>query len=248
MSLLRLLAAGRSLVGMKDTTSRYRMRTANLLPKFVSPKNPFATTPKTAPAKTEPAAVPTSPAPAASKPEPVKMETTPLFDCKPKQVTAAAKAPATPVSEAAIPAAAMPAPAPATKPRQAKPVAKGPVKLSVKVESKPAAPASVASPKKPASVGSWVKKINPLSYLPSREPSQKKSVKPGRAPVQGELSLEKVKVVRNDLSDADVEIIAARPAESIRENSSRESAITEAVPAWNRLTSGLIAAGQTLMH
>jgi hypothetical protein len=41
MSLVRLLAAGKSLVGLQDMESRYRMRRRNLLPKFGSSKNPF---------------------------------------------------------------------------------------------------------------------------------------------------------------------------------------------------------------
>lgn len=233
MSLLRLLTAGRSLVGMKEITSRYRMRTPNLLPKFISPKNPFAVASKTVPAKTAPpkpgpAAVSPVPAPASSGPEPVKMETAPLFDCKPKPAAAPVATP----------------PVAAAEPRQVKPAAKAPAR----VEPKPAAPAAIASPKKPAPISSWVKKINPLSYLPSRDPAAKKSARPARAPVQGELSLEKVKVVRNDLSDSDVEIVTVRPAASVQVNRPFEPAMTGTEPAWNRLTSGLLTAGQTLMH
>src|SRR5262249_235881 len=42
MSLVRLLTAGKSLIGIQEETSRYRMRAKNLLPKFGSDKNPFA--------------------------------------------------------------------------------------------------------------------------------------------------------------------------------------------------------------
>src|SRR5208337_421672 len=45
MSLLKLLATGRSLVGMRNTNSPYRMRAGQFLPKFGSPKNPFAPPP-----------------------------------------------------------------------------------------------------------------------------------------------------------------------------------------------------------
>ena len=43
-----------------------------------------------------------------------------------------------------------------------------------------------------------------------------KAVKPAiprltKLPVQGELSLDRIRVVRNDLSDADLEVLAARP-------------------------------------
>ena len=48
-------------------------------------------------------------------------------------------------------------------------------------------------------LGRWTLRANPF----------KSSSKPGRTPVvQGELSLDKVKVVRNDLSDADLELVA----------------------------------------
>jgi hypothetical protein len=60
-------------------------------------------------------------------------------------------------------------------------------------------------------------KLNPLAWLPKRKPAEPKSAiprfdKPGV--VQGELSLDNIKVIRNDLSDADVEVVPmkARPA------------------------------------
>ena len=52
MSLVKLLTAGKSLVGGQDVTSRYKMNKQMRLPKFVSPRNPFATEgkPEVAPA------------------------------------------------------------------------------------------------------------------------------------------------------------------------------------------------------
>src|SRR5207249_426760 len=41
MNLLRLLSAGRSLVGLKDSTARYRMSDPKAMPKFGSGSNPF---------------------------------------------------------------------------------------------------------------------------------------------------------------------------------------------------------------
>ena len=41
MNLLRLLSAGRSLVGLKDSTARYRMSDPKAMPKFGSGNNPF---------------------------------------------------------------------------------------------------------------------------------------------------------------------------------------------------------------
>jgi len=234
MSLLRLLAAGRSLVGMKDITARYRMRTAALLPKFGSPKNPFA-----APAKTEPKPRPgIAPAavPAQTKPEPVKMETVPLFDGKPKTPPAPA-APKTPVAPVK---------------------AKEPLRETIQparpeLKSMPARPATAA--RKPAAFGGWVTRINPLPLLRLLKPGANKSPKPrpARAAVQGELSLEKVKVVRNDLNDADVELLPARPTVTVSASSAISPVMTKTEPktgstTWNRLTSRLLGAGQSLTH
>lgn len=60
-------------------------------------------------------------------------------------------------------------------------------------------------------IGRWALKANPF----------KSSMKPApRAAVQGELSLDKVKVVRNDLSDSDLELVAAsKPAIAAGANS-----------------------------
>lgn len=49
-------------------------------------------------------------------------------------------------------------------------------------------------------LGRWTLRVNPFKTAP----------KPARAGVQGELSLEKVKVVRNDLSDSDLELVALK--------------------------------------
>ena len=48
-------------------------------------------------------------------------------------------------------------------------------------------------------LGRWTLRVNPFK-------SGAKPVAPG---VQGELSLDKVKVVRNDLTDSDLELVAA---------------------------------------
>jgi hypothetical protein len=82
-------------------------------------------------------------------------------------------------------------------------------------------------------LGRWTLKANPF----------KSSSKPAGQPVvQGELSLDKVKVVRNDLSDSDLELVAAtRRAE---QGGNVFAAATPAAPArevkplfWKRLRS-----------
>jgi hypothetical protein len=82
----------------------------------------------------------------------------------------------------------------------------------VKGEQQNPAPASVASVKKEIKMKTqklptvqkpmptWVSKLNPISIFRAPE-----SVTV--TPVQTELSLEKVQVLRNDLSDADVEVV-----------------------------------------
>src|SRR5260370_17800742 len=53
MRMVRLLAAGKSLVGAKDPGIRYRMTDPRALPKFGSARNPFRSKPKLEPAQTE---------------------------------------------------------------------------------------------------------------------------------------------------------------------------------------------------
>ena len=55
----------------------------------------------------------------------------------------------------------------------------------------------------------WISKLNPVSIFRAAPPTAS-----GATPVQVELSLEKVKVVHNDLSDAEVEVVPmkSRPA------------------------------------
>jgi hypothetical protein len=61
--------------------------------------------------------------------------------------------------------------------------------------------------------------VNPVAGLRKRGHSGNgRSSKPPRTAVQTELSLEKVKVVRNDLNETDLEVIAARPAPKIDKN------------------------------
>jgi len=76
-----------------------------------------------------------------------------------------------------------------------------------------------AEPAKPAAVvDGWLKKINPLVWFGNRKPAEPKPAIPRfkktHTPVQGELSLDNIKVMRNDLSETDVEVVPAkaRPA------------------------------------
>src|SRR3989442_10674443 len=68
----------------------------------------------------------------------------------------------------------------------------------------------VAAPAAPARATTWASKLNPASLFRSAPAAVDKNV----TAVQAELSLEKVKVIHNDLTDADVEIVPmkSRPA------------------------------------
>ena len=61
-----------------------------------------------------------------------------------------------------------------------------------------------------------VEAVKPLAFLPARKSAaQPAKARPVRTPVQAELSLERVKVVRNDLSDADLEVVSAKTPSSV---------------------------------
>jgi hypothetical protein len=217
MSLLRLLSTGKSLIGLKTTANPYRMRTENRLPRFNSEKNPFAPTPKAESAKP------------GSKAVSGKMETDPLFETEPK----AAPAPA-PAREAPVVAEAKPIEIPEAKKIEAKPVS-------------PAPAAIVAKPKIREALTGLVKKLNPAAYLPKRQPGPRAGRPKGARPVvQGELSLEKVRVLRNDLNDCDLELVSTKPATS----TGTAGTILPTMPGsrvttWGRLTSRIAGAMQT---
>ena len=79
----------------------------------------------------------------------------------------------------------------------AAPIKKAGPPVAAKTQKMPAWPA------RPARATSWASKLNPISMWRSPAPAAPSA--PG--PVQSELSLDSVKVVHNDLSDADVEVV-----------------------------------------
>ncbi|HEU5395805.1 MAG TPA: hypothetical protein VFV81_01465 [Verrucomicrobiae bacterium] len=72
-------------------------------------------------------------------------------------------------------------------------------------------------PEAPKAGPGWASKLNPMSLLRDTR-TEKKEVQAVQA-VQAELSLDKVKVVHNDLTDADVEVvpIKSRPQAEVPE-------------------------------
>lgn len=147
MSLGRLLATGKSLVGGQNSMSRYRPNKQMRLPKFVSPRNPFATEVKAEAAPTRPAATEQNP----SVPE--------------------------------------------------TPAVRGAGKESTKRAARFARLALAL-----CRAGEWWGKAKLAGRGKSAIPCFTKS------PVQSELRLDNVQVVRNDLSDADLEVVPVAPA------------------------------------
>jgi hypothetical protein len=230
MSLLRLLTSGKSLVGMQDTNSRYRMRTRNLLPKFGSGQNPFA-----APSKAS-----ASPKPA--EPDRAKLETASLFE---------PATPATPTPPKTI-AAKEPKKAVIPPVKAPEPV----IKLEAKAPAAPAASSKPAAPftptARPAKSGrwsDWIRKFNPASALPWKWGEMGGRKRPARRAVQTELTLDQVRVVRNDLSDTDFDIVPGRlmgmhsGASPILPHPQREEP-----RAWNRLTAKFLGAQHAEIH
>jgi len=179
MSLLRLLTAGRSLVSVRDTESRYRLTTQRLLPQFGSPMSPINP-----------------------------------FESSAGQV------------------------------------------LSSPGTSLPTAKLGEASPKARVwghARGSWLRvaglwsacRIWPgvLTLRLTEKPAKQRAIPPLlKCPVQGELSLDRVRVVRNDLSDADLEVMPARTSPAPAGLVGKSNARTEW--AWGRVARRLLPAGK----
>jgi len=177
MSLLRLLTAGKCLVGLQKTEVRYHLPGQEALPKFGSKKNPFRAT-----------ALPEPPEPAREREIPAQVNPLIQDDLDGKHETPRSIAAAGDSRAAVVPA----------DDGKKKPDGN---------ECKPSEPAA----RPPSAVKAFL--------LWGRAKKAKRTNIGGRSLVQGELSLEKVKVVRNDLSECDLEIVrrasqpTAQPAE-----------------------------------
>ncbi len=95
-------------------------------------------------------------------------------------------------------------------PKTKTPAPVAPVKKAASPWAKGQKPPEVTAGGATARATTWVSKLNPVSMFRNSSSGMDKFV----PAVQVELSLEKVKVVHNDLSDADVEIVPmkSRPA------------------------------------
>lgn len=186
MSLGRLLTAGKSLIGGQDGTSRYRLNKKMGLPKFVSPRNPFATE--------------------------IKAEAPPPRPVAPEQNQCAPKAPAV------------------------RAVAEGSLQRASLVARLALATRCAAE---------WLGKANPLARF-ANSAAAKKSAIPcfTNTPVQSELSLDKVRVVRNDLNDADLEIVPVAPVGGNPDLAKADECEPDG-KAWGRLGTRLLGSNHT---
>jgi hypothetical protein len=161
MSLLRLLTTGKSLVGVQETESRYRLTSQRLLPHFGAAKNPFGSSSKSSPAfrgrNSDPAGEST------------------LGKMGERHDVTASKRKPTSIQRERI--------------ASVKGIAGSCSTWSARLGQR------------------WAMRIKTLlgrAGAPSTQPVV------GRVPkqaVQGELSLDRIKVVRNDLCDADLEVV-----------------------------------------
>lgn len=264
MSLLRLLRAGKSLVG-RESSGHYRLLNGPALPKFGSDKNPFREPARTRQSRTRPEMPATVAAPVeSSNPEPMVAPSTQPVRCEssaavnPKRKTARKSVPEEKHSamKAEIKTAAAPDSEPASSPNQSVAAAgngsagsETPRHLSASPKKTVvAATASVlkAGARAAARLAQLNSKLNPVSWRTRAKGGARALPFTDKAMVQGELSLDRVKVVRNDLSDSDLEIVPAKKPTQVP-LPAPVLATAEKSPegAWGRMTGRLFGAGKS---
>ena len=206
MSLLRLLTAGKSLVGLRDGEHRYSVARRGLLPKFASKKNPFRASPG-----------------AEVGPSPDKELPSGLDQSKPSEVNSSN--------------------------------GDGPTALSTKphIESLAAQTAPLSSPHLREPIADDARRLSRVRWRAFLPWVGRRTQKPAiprfeKIMVQGELSLESVKVVRNDLSDSDLEVVPTQPVVPAPQPKQARPVITgsgENGSSWEQLTGRFLGAGKT---
>ena len=209
MSLLRLLTAGKSLVGVRDAESPYRLTHQRLLPRFGPTRNPFSGSGNSEPAQTEAR----SPGDDGGNGASGEGRGT-ANSCGPKAAALQKGAQDCTASTSA-----------------------GDHGSKAALRLRAAALLSGCQAKLTGLLG--------RARVKAAKPALLRFTKP---PVQGELSLDKIKVVRNDLSGADLEIVPARmptvPAASAQASLTEQRAgVVEST--WERVTTRFFGAGKT---
>lgn len=205
MSLLRLLATGKSLIGLKQGNGRYRVSRERLLPEFGGRSNPFRT----------------------------------RSDVEKEHVTAREGAERESSGVSASTSAALPVAGPtsAYEKQQTK------EKSREKGTLRPTAPRL----KLAEWAGKCMLRIPTGMHLRGLKPATVISKLP-KPLVQGELSLDRVKVVRNDLSDTDLDVIRCKPQVPAGKAAPGPEGRQELEPvdgSWSKLTGRLFGAGKT---
>ena len=180
MSLGKLLTTGKSLMGAHGEAHRFRVNKRVALPKFVSPKNPFASGAQQARAEA--------------------------------RLTAAFPTEAT--------ARATNAPAPPAALRKLSPV------------------------RAIQWMGEVGQKLNPMALLKRQPAAASGAAARVVAPIQRELSLDTVRVLRNDLSDADAEAAVGSAKLPQFRNSAVLAVTARAEVAMDRISSKFFGAGE----
>jgi hypothetical protein len=218
MSLLRLLTAGRSLVGLKKSETRYHVTRQRLLPKFAAKRNPFG-----------------------------KSTEKPAETAKSQRCEAADVGPGQPVQNVAP---AEPQPKTTGQPAEI-------IRVPASPSSVPIAPGNAPErqPERNRILSALGERLAGYASGMSRlviwrrgRPTQREVPRFNKPLVQGELSLDRVKVVRNDLSDTDLEIVRPKP-QAVVPNPSAESEkskppVAEST-ATSRMNLGMFSAGKT---
>ncbi len=187
---MQLLSVGRSLCGIKNEPSRYKMTQENLLPRFGSSKSlGTSDTLETPPQSANTPAI----------------ETDCRFPIGPSE--------------------------PENRSNKA---------ADAEKERRTASPDTVKAPAQAFPLGRWTIRKNPFN-----KPAAARQMED---PAQGELSLDAVKVIRNDLSDADLEVVASKKQPEPTKKSQVEKAPEghESMGlAWGRITARILGVGRT---
>jgi len=209
MSLLRLLTTGKSLVGVSDAESRYRLTSQRLLPQFGPARNPFS---------------------GRAKAEPAQPKARPLEEHGGNGA---------PVARPGLPG---PRGGPAAV------LQRGAEQRAVPAKCDPRDLAGVLWRRLAALLSRWQATLCGLlahSRGMAVQPAIPRFPKP---PVQGELSLDRIKVMRNDLSDADLEVVTAKLPAAPAATTPAPRAVQKAAgtkSVWGRVTTRILGAGKT---
>jgi hypothetical protein len=205
MSLLRLLTSGKSLIGLQDETTRYRMRGQGMLPRFTAASNPFRSTANSATNLKAPSVASSAEAAQLVRPGP-----------------------------AGPPGEAVGRQEPLEAPLQPAGESQGLERPEIKAQAAETKAPKVVESFRASSrlgrskLGGWLKGLptRPKAWFGSRvRPGGGRATARSTKPLQqAELSLDSVRVVRNDLSDCDDVFVRPNPGAALStEDESRES-------------------------